>query len=276
MNRYCGISFFLLLLFLISGCNSSKKVTYLQTDIKMEEGKAINLLTYYKENIIRFQPDDILGITVNVPGNQSIAFDYNMPIQPSATTNNSLGSEMSAGMGRQTYQINKEGEINFPILGWIKAAGYTKEELEESIKGQLKKYMIKEDPIVVVTFGNFKIFVFGEVNRPGMQSVPKDRINILEAIALAGDLTIYGKRDNVKLTRQFPNGEVEIVQLNLNKMDIVSSPYFYLSQNDMIYVEPNKARASSSAIGASTSLTFTIISTLVSLTSFVILLTNKL
>ena len=275
MNRYCTTSFLLLLLFLISGCNSSKKVTYLQTDKKMKEGRAISLETYYKENIIRFQPDDILGITVNVPGEQAIAYDFNLPVQPSATTGNSLGEEMRTGMGRQTYQINKEGEINFPILGLIKAAGYTKEELEESIKKQLKKNYFKIDPIVVVTLGNFKITVLGEVNSPGTKPISQDRINIFEAIALAGDLTIYGKRNNVILMRQLPNGEMDIVELNLNKMDIVSSPYFYLSQNDMIYVEPNKAKASSSAIGASTTLIFTVISTLVSIASFVVVLTNK-
>lgn len=271
-----GVFFFLLFLPLFLGLSacSSKKITYFQTDKQLKEGKSLNLETNYKENIIRFQPDDILGITVNVPGAaQSIAYDFNLPVQPSATTDNSLNGDMSTGFGRQTYQINKEGEINFPILGLIKAAGYTKPELEEKLKKALKKY-IKEETIIVVTLANFKISVLGEVGRPGEISVNKTQVNIMEAIALAGDLTIYGKRDNVRLMRRMPNGESEIVMLNLNKLDIVKSPYFYLQQNDLIYVEPNKAKASSASIGASTNLTFTVISTLLSVASLIILITQ--
>lgn len=271
MSRYCVVNFLLLLLLLISGCTSTKKITYLQTD-KLKEGKAINLKTYYQENIIRFQPDDILGITVNVPTEQSIAYDFNLPVQPSATTENSLTGEMRNGVGRQTYQVNKEGEINFPVLGMIKVSGYTKQELENHLKDLLVKYL-KTDPIVVVTLANFKIWVLGEVGKPGQYSVSRNQINILEAIALAGDLNIYGRRDNVKLVRQAPDGELRIIQLNINKADIVSSPYFYLTQNDLIYIEPNQSRANS-ASSTSRNLILTLLSTAMSTVSFILLLTK--
>ena len=271
MNRYCKVAFTLLLLLGISSCTSYKKVPYLQSK---GQGDEINLKTYYQENIIRFKPDDILGITVNVPGEQGIAYDFNLPVQPSATTNNSLNAEMSTGFGRQTYQINKDGKINFPILGLIEAAGYTKEELENNIKTLLRKYL-KTDPIVVATLSNFKVSVLGEVNRPGEFNVSKNQINIMEALALAGDLTVYGKRDNIRLLRQMPDGEIKIIKLDINKLDIVSSPHFYLAQNDLIYVEPNRAKASSSSIGASTNLTFTVISTLVSIASLVVVIARN-
>ena len=124
-----------------------------------------------------------------------------------------------------------------------------------------------ENPVVTVRMANYKISVLGEVARPGMYQVGNEKINILEALAQAGDLTIYGVRDSVKLIREDATGKKEIHSLNLTDANIISSPYYYLQQNDIVYVEPNKVKARNSNIGTSTTLWFTATSILISLTS---------
>lgn len=271
--KQSNLLFFLLLTFCITSCTSSKKVPYLQT--KDRDNRAeIDMISLYEENIIRFKVDDILSITINIPGEQSIAYDFNLPVQPSATTDNSSTGEMSTGYGRQTYQVNRNGEINFPFLGLIKVSGYTKYELETYLKKELQKY-IKVEPIVTVYLTNFYITVLGEVGRPGQYTVSKNHVNILEMISLAGDLTLYGQRDNVKIMRQMQDGEIKIITIDISQADIITSPYFYLAQNDLIYVEPNKMRVTSAYIGTSTNLILSLIGTGMSLISFIFLVTRK-
>ncbi|MDR0866630.1 MAG: polysaccharide biosynthesis/export family protein [Candidatus Symbiothrix sp.] len=260
-----SLIFSLCLLLGITSCTSYKKVPYLQTEDKRD---VINLRTLSKENTVRFQPDDALGIVVNVVGEQSVAYDYNLPLQPTATTDNSEDI-VNQGMGRQTYMIDKEGRIDFPVLGLVKVAGYTQEELEKYLKESLRDYL-KVDPIVTVRLLNFKISVIGEVNRPGQYNINKDRINILEALALAGDMTIYGKRDEIEVIREMPNGELKIVTLDISKAQTASSPYFYLHQNDQIYVVPNSIKARSAFIGGETSLIVSVFGLLFTVTSVII------
>ena len=116
-------------------------------------------------------------------------------------------------------------------------------------------------------FNNFKVSVIGEVNRPGTITINNERVNVLEAIALAGDLTIYGRRDNVMLLREYPDGKKEIHELNLNDISFLNSPYYYLQQNDILYITPNKTKAKNSDVGNSTTLWFSATSILISLTS---------
>ncbi|GHT05736.1 polysaccharide export outer membrane protein [Bacteroidia bacterium] len=262
------LSFFLCLLLLTGSisCTSYKKVPYLQTGGKGEE---IRLLSLAKDNTVRFQPDDILSIVINVTGESSVASNYNLPLQPTATTHNDLGSDLNSGVGRQTYLVNKEGRIDFPNLGSIQVSGYTQGELEQYLKALLRRDL-KADPIVTIRLMNFKISVLGEVNRPGSYPVSKDHINLMEALALAGDMTIYGKRDDVKLIRTLPNGETKIITLDISDAQIVSSPYFYLHQDDEIYVVPNKIKAKSSDIGSQTSILISLGSILLSATTTVI------
>ncbi|MDR0427726.1 MAG: polysaccharide export protein [Dysgonamonadaceae bacterium] len=252
-------------LLLLTACTSYKNVPYFQTK-ELQGEREIALETYYKENVVRFQPDDILSIKVFFPREEEIMKDFN------------LFSASGGGQERESYQIDKNGNIQFPFLGEVKVAGYTKEELETYFRVSLIKYLEKahyEDLIVTVDLKNFKIFVLGEVNAPGQISVTKSQINIMEAIAMAGDLSIYGKRDNVRIVRQMPNGEVKIVQLDVSKAGVISSPYFYLSQNDLIYIEPSKVKTRGADLGASTSFVFTILSTVMSVTTFVLMLTRK-
>ena len=167
----------------------------------------------------------------------------------------------------QTYLVDNDGKIDFPVLGQLTVGGKTKSECEDMIREKLKDYIKDEVPVVSVRMSNYKISVLGEVASPGVFIISNEKVNIFEALALAKDLTIYGKRDAVKLIRENDKGEKEIVRLDLNDARIISSPYYYLQQNDIIYVEPNKAKAKNSDIGNSTSLWFTTVSIVISLAS---------
>ena len=256
--------FSLLLLLCAVSCTSYKNVPYFQVTGEPSE---FETSSYSAKSAVRIQPDDILAITVNVVGEQKIALDYNLPIQPSATSYEGEGSDVNTGIGRQTYLVSKTGEIDFPTLGQIKVAGYSQEELQDYIK-QLLRERIKVDPIVTVRLMNFKILVMGEVNRPGQITVSKDRIDLFEALALAGDLTIFGKRDNVLIRRQLPDGTFKYVRLDISKASVASSPYFYLRQNDMIYVQPTKTKTLQSDISL-WSTVISVASFLVSIATFV-------
>jgi polysaccharide export outer membrane protein len=169
----------------------------------------------------------------------------------------------------QQYLVSNEGTIDFPVLGVLNIGGLTKTEAENLIRTKLGNYL-KEIPIVTVRMANYKISVLGEVARPGMFTVSNEKISVFEALALAGDLTIWGMRDNVKIIREDADGQREIISLNLNKTDIVNSPYYYLQQNDILYVTPNKTKAKNSDIGQTTSLWFSATSILVSLVNIVV------
>ena len=169
----------------------------------------------------------------------------------------------------QQYLVSNEGTIDFPVLGQLNVGSLTKSEAENMIREKLKPYL-KETPIVTVRMSNYKIAVLGEVARPGMFTVSHEKVHILEALALAGDLTIWGVREDVKLIRENANGKREIISLNLNNADIVTCPYYYLQQNDIVYVNPNKTKAKNSDIGQSTSLWFSATSILVSIASLLV------
>jgi polysaccharide export outer membrane protein len=184
-------------------------------------------------------------------------------------TLNPSTNSVGGGYGSlQTYLVSNDGTIDFPVLGNLQVGGLTKSQCEKMLHDKIKPYLnAAENPVVTVRMSNYKISVIGEVNRPGMYTVGNEKINILEALAQAGDLTIYGVRENVKLIRENDKGKKEIYTLNLNDAGIISSPYYYLQQNDIIYVEPNKVKARNSSVGQSTTLWLTSTSILISLTS---------
>lgn len=153
------------------------------------------------------------------------------------------GSPINQATG---YLVNQQDSISFPVLGAIKAGGLTKEQLQNEITQLLVAGKYLTSPIVTVRFMNFRVTVLGEVARPSTINVTSERISILEALGLAGDLTIYAKRDNVLLIRE-ENGSKIIRRLNLNSPEILTSPYYYLRTNDVVYVEPNKARIASAS-----------------------------
>jgi len=266
------VKFGIFLLLALASCVSSKKVPYFQSE-ENRKGQIVDLPSYRVENAIRFRPDDVLGITVNVPGESAIASDYNLPFIPSATSENSTEENISQGIGRQAFMVNKNGTIDYPVLGVIHVAGYTQQELENHLK-DLVMERLKVQPVITVRLLNFKITVTGEVARPNTYSVEKDNINILEALALANDMTIFGKRDDLILIRQKPDGGYERISLDISREDIISSPYFFLRQNDMLYVPPVKAKAHSADISPILGVAIGITSFAISIVAFVLMLTK--
>jgi len=260
--------FFLLLV--LTSCGASKKVPYFQSD-NNKQGKIVDFPSYRIENTIRFRPDDILGITVNVPGEPIVASDYNLPLVPAATTENSTEDFVSTGIGRQAFLIGKDGTIDFPVIGRLKVAGYTQGELEDYLKERLSEKLIAP-AIVTVRLLNFKIIANGEVGRPGEIKIDKDHINLLEALALAGDMTVFGKRDDIRLFRQKPDGGYTMYSLDISKEDIISSPYYFLQQNDVIYVMPVKAKSQTADVSPMLSVTMGVTGFVLSLVSFVLVL----
>lgn len=262
---------FFLLPVLVS-CGASGKVPYFQAN-ENRKGKIVDLPSQRVENTVRFRPDDILGITVNVPGEQSVASDYNLPLIPAGNSENSTEDFVNQGVGRQTFLINKDGTIDFPVVGVIKVAGYTQGELEKYLKERLKEKLIAPT-IVTVRLLNFRITITGEVTSPGTYSVNKDHINLLEALALAGDMSVYGKRDDIILIRERPDGGYRRISLDMSKESIISSPYFFLQQNDELYVIPNAAKTQSADVSPRLSVILGVASFIMSFTTFVILLTK--
>lgn len=225
----------------------------------------------YKESIplydAKIMPKDLLSITVNTTDPQAAA-PFNLTVQTpinAALVNTNTTSAPSL----QQYLVNNNGEIDFPVIGRLQVSGLTKNQAEDLIREKLQPYL-KEVPIVTVRMSNYKISVLGEVAKPGTFTVSNEKVNILEALAMAGDMTVYGIRDNVKLIREDANGKREIITLNLSDAELVVSPYYYLRQNDILYVTPNKTKAKNSDIGSSTTLWFSATSILVSIASLII------
>lgn len=243
---------------LLTSCASTRQVAYFQNIdyVDFEQSRYL-----YDAKIM---PKDILSITVSTT-NPEAAKPFNLSVP---TTFSSSNSSLYTTGQLQTYLVDNDGRIDYPIVGSLKVGGLTKSDCEKLIHDKIMPYLNKnETPVVTVRMINYKISVLGEVNRPGMFTVTNEKINILEALAQAGDLTIYGVRDRVKLIREDASGKKEIVTLNLNDASIINSPYYYLQQNDIVYVEPNKVKARNSSVGQTTSLWLTSTSILISLAS---------
>jgi len=236
---------------LMTSCGSSKNVTYFQNREAFDQAVKGYLVD------ARIMPKDVLTIIVStVTPEASRQFNLVTP-----TTQTSL----------QTYLVDNEGNINFPVVGDLKVGGLTKTEAEKMIAEKIAPYLADDqNPVVTVRMSSFSISVLGEVNQPGTFTVSREKINVLEALSRAGDLTIYGIRDNITLIREDGSGSKSYHTLNLNDANIVNSPYYYLQQNDILYVEPNKIRAQNSAIGSSTSIWLSATGILVSLATMII------
>ena len=259
----------LLLPFLLTACQSYKKVPYFQNVEVVNEAEQQEKL--YDAKIM---PKDLLTIVVSCT-NPELAIPFNLTVASNAGIAVSTSSYVTTQPVLQPYLVDNEGNINFPVLGELKLGGLTKREAEQLIIDKLKPYM-KETPIVTVRMVNYKISVIGEVTRPGTFTISNEKVNLLEALAMAGDMTVYGLRDNVKLIREDANGKQQIVTLDLNKAETILSPYYWLQQNDIVYVTPNKAKARNSDVGNSTSLWFSATSILVSIVSLLVNILKKL
>ncbi len=247
---------------LMAGCTSYKNVPYMQdTDVmsKVEEK-----LPMYDAKIM---PNDMLTITINTLDPESAA-PFNLTVQTAMSASRSTSLTQQAAL--QQYLVNNEGTIDFPVLGTLKVAGLTKDEIENLIREKLASGdYLEETPIVTVRITNYRISVLGEVQSPGVFTISNEKISVFEALAMAGDLTIWGVRDNVKLIREDAEGQREVHCLDLTKADILASPYYYLQQNDVLYVTPNTTKAKNSDIGQSTSFWFSGTSILISVINII-------
>lgn len=250
-------------LLLLGSCSSHKNIAYMQDGEYLKYTEQPPFL--YDAHIL---PKDLLTITVHCSEPELAApFNLNGNLQSPATT----GSTGSTGSTpQQTYLVDNNGDIDFPILGKLHLGGLTKGAAETMICERLKAYL-KEEPIVNVRMVNYKFSVLGEVGKPNTFTVANEKVNVFEALAMAGDMTIFGKRDNVKLLRADEQGRKEIILLNLQDPGIVSSPYYYLQQNDILYVEPGKSKIRSSEMGSITPW-ISILSVLTSLTTLAVAL----
>ncbi len=220
-----------------ASCSTYKNINYLQ-DVQTDTA----FVTAVNQGIV-IQPMDMISIVVS-SRNSELARIYNLPV-----ITYQAGSETSqitsANQRLIGYTVDNDGNIQFPELGTIHAAGLTRWELAESIR--LKLSDVVKDAIVTVEFMNFKISVTGEVTKPGVYTITGDKVTLFEALSLANNLTIYGRRDGVYVIRE-QNGERVIYQVDLRSVDMFNSPAYYLQQNDIVYVEPNKVRAGQSTI----------------------------
>lgn len=189
----------------------------------------------------KIMPNDILSISVSSLNPEATEV-FNTPNTPSS--NNATATATTT----QTtgYLVNTAGYIQFPIIGNLMAAGLTKNSLKEELTKTLIDRKLLMDPIVDIRYLNYRVTVLGEVARPTVVTVPSEKISLLEALGLAGDLTIYARRDNVMIIRE-ENGERVITRINLNADDLFNSPYYFLKSNDIVYVEPGKTKVASTS-----------------------------
>jgi len=217
---------------LFSSCGSTKNIVYFDN---IQDEKLKSELPSADPMI---QINDILSIVVSAWDKESV-IPFNAPNESSMNTAMGSNSVNRITIG---YLVNAKGEINFPVLGTIQAAGQTRNQLTEYLTRQLADKQLLVHPIVTIRHLNYRVSVLGEVARPGVFNVPNEKLSLLEALSFAGDITIYGRRNNVLLIRENDKGEKTIKRLDLTSRDILTSPYYYLQSNDILYVEPAQNR----------------------------------
>ena len=230
-NHIISVTFFITLFF---SCKTPLDVAYFQDTQNLEKITSANTFSPV------FKSDDILSITVSA-ADMDTARPFNLSQGISLPSSNGVSDSVSSGAASQspTYLIDSEGNIEFPVLGQLKVAGLTRIQLKNLIKTKLKAYI--NDPIINVRLQNFKITVLGEVRRPGTYSISNERLTVIEALGMAGDLTIKGKRQNVFVVRESDTLKT-YHKIDLTSKNIFNMPAYYLTQNDVVYVEPNKSQ----------------------------------
>ena len=238
MNKTFKFVFFLAIATVCAtSCVTQKKLTYLR-EVETQSADSINRhFTSISEIVIK--PGDALTIFVSALDREAVA-PYNLP---AVAYNSPTSTSVQTTPMLQTYRVDEEGNIEMPVLGKIHVEGLKRDEAANAIKQALEKQVVK--PMVQVNMIGAKVSIMGEVAHPGQVGISNGRLTILDALAAVGDLTPYGRRDNVLITRE-QDGKLEFARLNLTSPDIFASPYYYLQQNDVVYVSPNKVRAISS------------------------------
>ena len=241
----------LVLISVLSSCVSKKDITYFQYD----EIVQANVSNSYKTI---FKPDDLLQITISAVDFEAVK-PFNLPaVNFSSTSDRALGTPL-----QQSYLIDNEGFIDFPVIGKIKIGGLTRGESISMLKNKLDPDYVK-NPTINIRIANYTVTVLGDVRNPGTYTIPNERITLLEALGLAGDLNITGKRNTVKVFREIDGKKIKFdVDLRSNK--IFTSPVYYLQQNDLVYVDQNKSSSQDAAFNRNTGLFVSIGSIIVSL-----------
>ena len=249
------------IMLLLGACNAQRNVLYLQD---IESGTEITLPENY---IIRLKPLDQITVVVN-SRNPELAKPFNSSTSFNAITGTNVTS-VTGESSLQVLTIDERGYVTMPILGEIECAGMTRQELAAEIESRIIEGGYLADPQVNVRFAELTISILGEVNKPGRYDIKKDQISILEALALAGDMTIYGNRNDVAVVRE-RDGKSIVTKLDLRSSDIFASPCYYLEQNDLVIVSPNKYKAATSEINQNRSVWISIASTTISLATLII------
>ncbi|MFK7782897.1 polysaccharide biosynthesis/export family protein [Psychroserpens sp.] len=239
---------------IMSSCATRKELVYFQDEPLGPESKLDNMFE------LTYKTNDILTIDISSIEPAAV-MPFNLASVSYANNNNNAGNDLNANgnLLRQTYLVDPKGNIEFPVLGTLKIGGLTRAQATDMLKEQLREYV--KDAIVNIRLINFTVTVLGEVNRPGTFTVQDERISLAEALGLAGDLTIYGKRENVFLIREV-GGQKKYAKLDLTSVNVLNSPVYYLSQNDVIYVEPNNSKIKTSNYNPNTGVLISAISTL--------------
>ena len=243
----------LFLILLAGSCVSGKKITYYQNmDTLEQEATAA-------QKGLEIKPNDLLTISVAAENLESVQ-PFNLPVIGVPGSGNVTG--VTGQPQLQTYLVDEEGKIEFPVLGTVHVEGLNRKELSEKLEEQITKYV--QNPIVNVRIANFQVTVLGEVNRPGTFSIPDEYLSLNKALGFAGDLTIYGKRNNVLIIRETEEGKI-YKYVDLTDSDLLNSPFYYLQQNDVVYVEPNAAQKQGAAYNRNSTVYISIASVLISL-----------
>ncbi|WP_010179276.1 polysaccharide biosynthesis/export family protein [Aquimarina agarilytica] len=258
--RYSNLLYCISIILLFFSCKTPEDVAYFQNVKNKDEVSLINSF----EPV--FKIDDIISVSVSATDMDTARpFNLSQGISSSGETGTSSDSGSSQS---PTYLIDYEGNIEFPVLGKLRVVNLTRIQVKKMIKEKLKSYI--NDPIVSVRLNNFKITVLGEVNNPGSFSIPNERITIIEALGLAGDLTIKGKRTNVTVIRE--NGiKKTFHKIDLTSKELFNSEAYYLTQNDVLYIEPNESKIRESENNATKlGIVFSSIGVLISVLTFMI------
>jgi len=239
---------------LLASCSTPKNLTYFQ------DSSNNTSVTLQPEQMFRLRPEDKVNIIVNSKDPSltalfTLSSGYSSYVLGASSIPKTQAGRSSASYGTIAYTVDPEGNISFPVLGTIHAAGMTRDELAKHIQSQLISLKLVLDPIVTVEYVNMSVSVLGEVRSPGRQEITRDKFTILDAISAAGDLTINGKREDVKVMRKV-NGNLQCYTINLcSTQEIAASPAYYLQQDDVVYITPNDKRLRESTTTGNTVLT---------------------
>lgn len=243
-----------------SGCTSYQKSLYLQNEQVLNESLEGQLYDF------RIMPKDELTITVSTTDPEASAPFYRKFGQNKESANNTTGME---GAKLLVYLVDNNGCIDFPVLGMVKVMGLTNRECEALLRQKLQPYL-KEVPNVTVRTSNYKFSVLGEVGKPGTYTTDAEKVTVFEALAQAGDMTLFSIRNDVQLLREDSTGVRRVYHLDLTQADVAQSPYFYLQQNDVVYVKPTRAKVRTNTFNSNSSMWITLLSIVTSITSLVL------